>query len=355
MQFPIGKTKTEGATVQKFDINDFDERQKYFRAKAGKEIDAIKAYLDSGKTFVAFLLGKKNSGKGTYSKLFMEAVGKDHVAHLSVGDIVRDIHAQVETEEGKAALVAFLKENYRGFHSVDETIDQILGRSQTTLLSSDLTMALIKFEVSKHAGKAIFLDGFPRSLDQVGHSLYFKDSLGYKSEPDFFVFISVANSIIDERIKYRVVCPICKTPRNLKLLATRDVGYDPEKKQFYLMCDTPTCNKARMYPKEGDELGIEPIRARIEMDQKIFDNMLTLHGVDKVYLRNSVPVDVAKDYVDGYELTPGYDYKLRDDDTVETIENLWTIKDDDGIESYSLLPAAVVISLLKQVGEILGI
>src|ERR1700722_11919190 len=109
----------------------------------------------------------------------MKPVAKEPGAHLPVGGIGRDIPAQVETEEGKAALVAFLKENYRGFHSVDETIDQILGRSQTTLLSSDLTMALIKFEVSKNAGKAIFLDGFPRSLDQVGHSLYFKDSLGY--------------------------------------------------------------------------------------------------------------------------------------------------------------------------------
>jgi adenylate kinase family enzyme len=216
-------------------------------------------------------------------------------------------------------------------------------------------MALIKYEVSKNDGKAIFLDGFPRSLDQVGHSLYFKDSLGYRSEPDFFVFINVANSIIDERIKYRVVCPICKAPRNLKLLATRDVGYDAEAKQFYLMCDNPTCGKARMYPKEGDELGIEPIRARIEMDQKIFENMLTLHGIDKVYLRNSVPVDVAKDYVDGYELTPGYDYKLRDDGTVETIENLWTIKDDDGVDSYSLLPAAVCVSLIKQVAGVLGV
>ena len=354
MQFPIEKTKVEGA-ADKFDINDFDGRQKYFQAKAGKEIAAIKAYLDSGKTFVAFLLGKKNSGKGTYSKLFMEAVGKEHVGHLSVGDIVRDIHTQIETEAGKAELVAFLKDNYRGFHSVDETIDQILGRSQSTLISSDLIMALIKFEVSRHPKQAIFLDGFPRALDQVGHSLYLKDSLGYRGEPDFFVFINVPNAIIDERIKYRVVCPICKAPRNLKLLATRDVGYDTEKKQFFLMCDNPTCNKARMFPKEGDELGIEPIRERLEMDQQIMDSMLTLHGVDKVYLRNSVPVTDANSFVDGYELTPSYDYKLRDDGTVETIESPWVIKDADGTDSYSLMPAAVCVSLIRQVAKVLGL
>lgn len=354
MNFPIGKTKLDGVT-EKFDINDFDARQRYFTAKAGKEIAAIKAYLASGKTFVAFLLGKKNSGKGTYSKLFMEAVGKEHVGHLSVGDIVRDIHAQVETDAGRAELVAFLKDNYRGFHSIDETIDQILGRSQTTLISSDLIMALIKFEVSRRPRQALFLDGFPRALDQIGHSLYLKDSLGYRSEPDFFVFINVPNAIIDERIKYRVVCPVCKAPRNLKLLATRDVGYDAAAKQFYLMCDTPTCNRARMLPKEGDELGIEPIRARLEMDQQIFDKLLTLHGVDKVYLRNSIPVAEARNYVDGYELTPAYDYKLRADGTVETIESPWVIKDDDGVESYSLLPAAVCVSLIKQVAQVLRV
>ena len=30
------------------------------------------------------------------------------------------------------------------------------------------------------------------------------------------------------------------------------------------MCDNPECDKARMVTKEGDELGIEPIRERIE-------------------------------------------------------------------------------------------
>src|SRR4051812_39341443 len=143
LNFPITKTKVEGLT-KKFDLNTREGRKEYFTAKAGTEIEKIKKYLADGNAFVAFLMGKKNSGKGTYSKLFMEAVGAEHVGHLSVGDLVRDIHKNVETEEGKQELLDFLKKNYRGFHSPEETIDLILGRSQTTLISSELILALIQ-------------------------------------------------------------------------------------------------------------------------------------------------------------------------------------------------------------------
>jgi adenylate kinase family enzyme len=350
-EFPVFKTKVEGVT-QKFDLNDPDSRKVYFQAKVGPEIEKLQKYLKD-KTFVGFLLGKKNSGKGTYSKLFMEAVDREHVGHLSVGDIVRDVHDSLENPETKQALIGFLKTNYRGFHTIEETIDLIEGRNQSSLISSELILTLIKYELSKRPRQAIFIDGFPRALDQVGYSLYLKEVLGYRDEPDFFVFINVPNSIIDERIKYRVICPICKTPRNLRLLATKEVGYDEQTKEFYLKCDTPTCRGQRMVPKEGDELGIEPIRERLEVDNQIFNQLLQLTGVPKIYLRNSVPVDVAAEFVDDYELTPGYSYELQPDGTVKTIEQLWAVKDDQGVESYSLLPPAVVVGLIKQAAEVL--
>jgi len=353
-EFPVFKTKTPGVT-EKFNLNDPDSRKLYFQAKVGPEIEKLQKYFLQDKTFVAFLLGKKNSGKGTYSKLFMEATDRDRVGHLSVGDLVRDVHASLEQPESRAALIEFLKNNYRGFHTVEETIDLIEGRNQSSLISSELILSLIKYELSKRPRQAIFIDGFPRALDQVGYSLYLKEVIGYRDDPDFFVFINVPNSIIDERIKYRVVCPICKTPRNLRLLATKEVGYDETTKEFYLKCDTPTCNGARMYPKEGDELGIEPIRERLEVDTQIFNQLLQLTGVPKVYLRNSVPVDQADEFVDDYELTPGYSYELNPDGTVKTIEKPWTVKDDNGVESYSLLPPAVVVGLIKQTAQVLGL
>lgn len=344
----LSKTKVAGLT-RRFDVNDPASRRKYFEAKVGKEIKKLRAYFEKGGKFVAFLIGKKNSGKGTYSKLFMEAIGGHHVGHLSVGDIVRDIHASVKTPAGRKKLVTFLKSNYRGFHSPEETIDLILGRNQSGLVSSELILALIKFEISKRPRQALFIDGFPRAFDQISYSLFLKELIGYANEPDFFVFLDVPNSVIDERIKTRVICPICKMPRNLRLLATKKVGYDEKAKTFYLMCDTPSCKGARMVAKEGDELGIEPIRERLETDDKISKHLKGLHGVAKIYLRNALPATVAKKLVDEYELTPSYNYKL-DPKTgkVKTLETSWIIKDDSGIPSYSLLPAAVVVSLIKQ-------
>ena len=336
-------------------MNDPKDREAYFELKAGPELDKLRNYLKNN-SFVAYLLGKKNSGKGTYSKLFMEVLGQGNIGHLAVGDIVRDIHKNLENEDGKKFFLDFLAKNYRGFHSVEETIDLIMGRSQSNLISSELIVALIKYEISKRSRQAILIDGFPRAHDQINYSLYLKELIGYREDPDFFVFINVPDSVIDERIKFRVICPVCQTPRNLKLLATKDIGYDKDTQSFYLMCDNPACNKAVMIPKEGDELGIELIQARLEVDKQIFQKLLTLTGVPKIYLRNSIPKDVVKDYVDDYEITPQYNYEY--DQTlgyVKTIESPWLVKDDEGVESVSLLPPAVVVSFIKQTAQVLGL
>ena len=354
MDFPLYKTKTEGQD-KVFDLNDPEDRKLYFELKAGPEIRKLKEYLKNN-SFIAYLLGKKNSGKGTYSKLFMEAVGFENIGHIAVGDIVRDIHKNLETEDGKKNLLDFLSKNYRGFHNIDETLDLIMGRDQSSLISSELIIALIKYEISKRPKQAIFIDGFPRAHDQINYSLYLKELIGYRDDPDFFVFINVPDSIIDERIKFRVVCPICHTPRNLKLLATKDIGYDTKDKVFYLMCDNPSCSQARMVAKEGDSLGIEPIRSRLEVDNQIFQKLLNLTGVPKIYLRNSIPHKVAKDYVDDYEITPQYNYDIDSaTDKIKVSESPWVLKDDQGEDSISLLPPAVVVSFIKQAVEILGL
>lgn len=354
MQFPVYKTKIEGES-KTFDLNDPVDRKVYFELKAGPELTKLRNYLKNN-SFIAYLLGKKNSGKGTYSKLFMEALGQENISHVAVGDIVRDIHKNLGIEESKKKFLDFLAKNYRGFHSVEEIVDLIIGRGQSNLISSELIIALIKYEISKHPKQAIFIDGFPRAHDQINYSLYLKDLIGYREDPDFFVFINVPDSIINERIKFRVICPVCHTPRNLKLLATKDVGYDKETKAFYLMCDNPTCNKVRMIPKEGDELGIKPIRARLEVDNQIFQKLLTLTGMPKIYLRNSIPKDMVKDYVDDYEITSQYNYEYdQSSGRVKTIESPWVVKDDEGVESISLLPPAVVVSFIKQIAQVLGL
>src|SRR3989344_7164883 len=113
LNFPLFTTKL-GVEAPRYALEDPVERRKYFDRKAGPEIEKLREYLRTG-TFVGFLLGKKNSGKGTYSKLFMEAVGKEHVAHISVGDIVRSVHGDLSDGQKKKDLVTFLTERYRGF------------------------------------------------------------------------------------------------------------------------------------------------------------------------------------------------------------------------------------------------
>ncbi len=348
--FPVFKTKTVGVT-KRFNLNDPVERREYFLAKAGPEIEKLKDWV-RGNSFVGYLLGKKNSGKGTYTKLFMEAVEKEHIGHVSIGDIVRDVHASLGEGAKKAALAEFLAQNYRGFHSVEEIFSLIEGRNQSSLISTELILALLKYEMSRRPKQSIFIDGFPRGLDQIAYTLFLREILGYRDDPDFFVFIDVPEAVIDARIKSRVVCPVCKTPRSLKLAPTKYAGYDESAQEFYLMCDNPSCNKTRMVLKEGDELGIEPIRERLEIDDAIARQLLTLTGVPKILLRNSVPVDNANELVDDYEITPMYDFERRGNEII-TIESPWIIRADDGVPSYSLLPASVALGLIKQVARVL--
>lgn len=348
--FPITGAKKSGVT-QNFDLTDPQSLQEYFQAKASEEIETIKDYLQN-KQFIGFFVGKKNAGKGTYSKLFSELIGKDKIVHLSVGDLVRDVHGNWE-EYIKSPKGKKLKDYYRGFISFEEAQDRFLSRSASNLLPSEFILALLRVEFDDLQDKSIFLDGFPRDVDQIGYSLFFKEIMGREEDKDMFILIDIPDSVINERIKSRRICPICNTPRNLKLLPTSSVGFDSEKQEFYLMCDNPACNKARMVGKEGDELGIEPIKERLEKDQEIINKSNELYGIQKVLLRNSIPVTEADQYFDKYELTPAFGYEL-DGEKVKTVESPWTVKDNEGVESYSLMPAPVAIALLKQMSKILG-
>ena len=111
-----------------------------------------------------------------------------------------------------------------------------------------------------------------------------------------------------------------------------------------------------MKPKEGDSFGIGPIKERLKLDAKLIKQTLSLYGIPKILLRNSIPKDTAKQYVDDYEITPQYCHQW-DEKTnkVKTVEKPWLIKDDQGIASYSLLAPPVAVSLIKQMAKILPI
>ena len=354
MQFPIFKTKISGEK-RKFNLIDPKEQEKYFKLKAGKEIEKIRKYLKTN-TFIVYLLGKKNSGKGTYSKMFANVVAPDKITHFSVGDIVRDLDKVFKDKKRKQELVSFLEKNYRGRMPLKDAILAIQNRDTKTLLPTEFILAVLKNEILKQEKKSIFIDGFPRGMDQISYSLFFRDLINYREDPDIFVLIDVPNSVLDERIKWRRVCPACNTPRSLKLLVTSKIGYDKNKKEFYLICDNPDCKESRMVSKEGDDKGIEPIKERLAMDHELIKEAFSLHGVKKVLLRNTIPVNSFKKHVDDYEVTPEYYFEWDEKTQVAAVKDRpWVIKDEEGEESVSLLAQAVVVSMIKQIAKALNL
>ena len=355
IEFPLFKTKL-GDGAPHFRLEDPVERRRYFELKAGSEIEKLRDYLRTG-TFAGFLLGKKNSGKGTYAKLFMEAIGGDRIAHISVGDIVRLAQRALSDPQQRNELRQYLGRTYRGFVELDTALDQVLKWDVRIPLPTEIILALVQREIDRLERKALFIDGFPRNLDQVSYSVYFRALIGYRDDPDFFVFIDVPETVIDERMRGRVICPTCQTPRGLKLLRTKEVGYDPERREFYLVCDNPGCpNPSRMVAKEGDELGIEAIRERVELDDQVMRQLLELEGVPKIFLRNAIPATRADELADEYEITPAYRYAWDEaKQAVRVIEEPWIVPDDAGVPSYSLLPAAVAVALIKQTAGALGL
>ncbi len=351
IEFPIYKTKMEND--KKFDLSDPKERLKYFEFKAGKDIEDIRDFLKNN-TFVVYLLGKKSAGKGTCSKMVADAIGKDKVEHFSIGDMIRSIDKELKDEKQRKELISFLEENYRGWIEVDEVVARLEGRSTENLLPTPLILTLVKREIAKRGRKVLFIDGFPRNMDQISYSLFFRDLIGYREDVDIFALLDVPETIINERIKYRRVCPKCNTSRNLKLLPTSKVGYDKEEDEFHLICDNPDCEEVKMVRKEGDERGIEPIRERLDMDEKLIEQAFKLHGIPKVLIRNSIPVEKANDFVSDYELTPEYKYNWNEKKgEVEVEEVPWIIKDDEGVDSHSLLASPAVVAFIGQLADIL--
>lgn len=347
-EFPIIGTKVAGLN-KKFDLNSPGGRAKYFQAKAGDEIKRIEKFLEKN-TFIAYWLGKKSSGKGTYSKILIEIFGEDKMEHVSVGDLVREIddwEAFKKTDKFKR-----MKDYYRGYVSFDDAVKAHFNRSTKSLLPTEFVLALLKSHIDELKGKTIFIDGLPRNMNQVSYSLYFRDLINYRNDRDMFVLIDIPESVIEARIKNRVVCPKCFTSRNIKFLITSKVKRD-KKGEYYLACDNKTCKGARMEGKEGDDEGLMPIRGRLDRDEKLLEAALKLHGIPKVLIRNHVPV-TEKQKFDDYEITPEYVF-TEEKGKVKIIEKPWIFKDDNGVDSHSLLSAPAVVAVLKQLVEALDL
>lgn len=348
LNFSIVSTKIPGV-FENFDTSQPGQRQIYFKIKIGKEIEKIKKFL-ANHTFLALMLGKKNAGKGVYCGLLREILGEDKVAQISVGDLTRSVFEEIKNPEGLKSLKDYLEKNYRSYMPLDEALNAFINKSQDKLLPTEFILCLITREIEKLPKKALLIDGFPRNIDQISYSLYLRQLVNFRNDPDFLVFIDVPESIIDARIKTRVICPKCQTSRNPVTLPTSKIGYDENTKEFYLICDQPNCDSGRMIRKAGDDQGIGPIKDRLDLDGKLMEMAKEIHGIKKIFLRNSIPLDKANLF-DNYEITPEFYYEKDFDKKIVIKTKPWIIKDDDGVDSVSLMPSAVMVSFVRQLAE----
>lgn len=359
VELPIFNSRALAKSHAVYNLLDPVDRQKYFHEKLGSQIDELKAYLDKGGGFIGYMLAKKQAGKSLYSKMIEEIIGPERFAHISIGDIVRDAHAEIETTEGEKALRAHLQKNYRGYLSIDDALEALKNRSQNKVsVPTEFLLVLLKRKISEIGHKALFIDGLPRTLDQISYSLYFRDLINFSSDPDFFVVIDVPMAIIDARMKQRVVCPLCQTSRNMLFSPTTFVRLDETTSEYYMLCDNTFCKgygKARYVSKEGDAAGVESIAERLQQDQALIDKALSLQGIDKVVLRSGVPLSEAHVKLDDYEVQPMISYqggKASEGSEVKLVVSDWVFKDDAGVDVCTMYGAAGAVAIFSQIYDV---
>ena len=112
-----------------------------------------------------------------------------------------------------------------------------------------------------------------------------------------------------------------------------------------------------MYGKEGDEMGIDSIRERLELDDQLIDKIFRFLVFQKGLIRNAVPTELSKEIMWMIMKSRRHTSMSTTKKTgkVKTIEKPFVVKDDEGVEVYSLLAPPVALSLIKQLVRILGL
>lgn len=358
LNFPFFNSKAYPVS-RIFDLNDPAERRLYFKEKLGEKIEVLKDYLDEH-SFLGYMVAKKQAGKGTYAKMFEEIVGSDRFQHISVGDVIRKVVEDMKDAEKRRQIEEYLEKNYRGFISLEDAIYSLEHKEQSTLLPTEMVLALIKMEIDKIGKKSLFIDGMPRNLDQVSYSLYFRDLINHRDDADFFVLIDVPESLINLRMTGRRVCPLCSTSKNISLNPSKFVIEEPKgSNSFYLLCDNEACEgykRQKLVAKEGDSEGIESIRGRLDAEGELMKVANSLQGIPKVLLKNTIPVTQSSSYVDEFEISPSFSYSIGSGlpgGEVKILRNPLVLSDDIGIESHSLSGASIVVSMVNQIYNIL--
>lgn len=325
--------------------------KKLFRDRLGEKFEKFVKFSGE-KNFVAFFLAKKNAGKGTYAHLLMDLTD-GAIEHISVGDLYRDALRLAESEGGREELRKVFNAYYHGTETPETLLNILQAHEFKKSLPTHLVLSLLENAMVKKEGKSIIVDGFPRTLDQVEVAMQMKQDFEAKGRPALFVEINCPDSVLMERTAHRRACPNCADPKNVKLLLTDKIEYDDSTGEFHLVCDNPTCGNIRMLKKQGDDKGAQEVvernRLMVELMSKIRDKAQEHH----VAVRNAVPVDEAHsqghdmdDFTTAADLS--YDHTAKQ---VKRDFTHWKVKDDEGHESYSRWPEAVVVEMIEKMGE----
>jgi len=330
------------------DLTKRADRHQYFHKRLGSDLERFKEIF-AKYTFLAYWLAPKSAGKGTYIGLIKEIVGDDKFAQISVGDLVREFQQRYNAGQQKE-LEKELAPHYRGFMPLKEAMEATAVPDLQKTMPTEFVLALIKAKIDKLEGKIVFLDGFPRTEDQILYALVMRDLVAYRSDPDFFVLIHIPIQIIDDRFKYRRVCPKCGLSRNIHLLPTEKVEWDTQKNEPILICENPECNNQPLVAKQGDHLGVKGLENRLVKDYNLVQMAQNLHGIPKINLYNAVPADQAKDLVKDYELTPWFEFEYKNGQVIRSTKPYSVFQDNK--EYYSLLAGPATVQFIRQILEV---
>jgi adenylate kinase len=132
-------------------------------------------------------IGVPGAGKGTFSKIFCNKLGWQHV---SLGDVMRE-------EVKKKSMIGKEVEGYMSS-----------GKLVPDKLAVNLALDTINNIVSKSPKSTIILDGFPRTVQQA-------ESIADKYPNFFAINLMLKRSVAIEKLAGRVTCSKCKKDWNV--------------------------------------------------------------------------------------------------------------------------------------------
>ncbi len=327
--------------------------KEFYEERVGEHFAKLREHIDDT-GFVLFFLAKKSAGKGTYSKI-LQNITDGKIMHLSVGDLVRASEKRALDPEQREEFVNELREFYKGSDDIDDVVDKFIKEASdlSALLPTEMVMALIEKAVKDNQGKALVIDGFPRSLDQVEIAMRMQDDFEKKGLPSAFVELDCPDDVLVQRQLHRVVCPECQTPRNVKVLLTEQIEYDEDSGEYHLICDNKECDNVRMKKKYANVTAddIDKIKAVQDQVKELIHHVREKAAHCHIKVSNHVHVDDAGNHdPDDFTLEASFDW---DPESKKVIKNFkpWIIKDDEGREAYSRWPDPVVAELVKALSE----